>query len=520
MKYLNKTIIALAAIALSITMTSCDDFLDVRSENTAKEDDLFKSYKGFRDALTGAYMLMTNESAYGQNLTMTNVDALTQQWWCSSNHEDAFPLLYQLTNHQYGNDEAKSAISASYESLFKATAQANVIAKQCEENGSAIENSHLRATIKGEALAIRAYCQLDILRLFGQMPQGGSKQVKLPYSFCTGVSEMPEYYSFSEYCTLLEKDLDDALSLMKDNDPVCQYGFSNSSGSCSDDDYFVHREMRLNYFAVQALKCRYLLYVGKTTEAHTLALELINAQINGSTVKALSGNDDLKEIKNQKKMYYALPSECLFMLSKHDILKAANEVLYGYHTGDAEVSNSKHFVFTEADWTKLYASLGTISASNNRYLNCWGDGRNGNLKYKSTLKYWYSTEISGGSVEAIYANENYIYKQQIIPMIRMSEIYLIAVESSQTIAEANSLYADYIAGCGIPSTVCPQFDNLEDLKSEILNEYQREFVAEGQSFYAYKRTATKKMMFGTSEMTEDEYIIPLPDTEYDPALSR
>lgn len=516
MKYLNKTIIALAAIALSVSMTSCDDFLDVRSENTAKEDDLFKSYKGFRDALTGAYMLMAGESGYGQNLTMTHVDALTQQWWCTSSHEDEFPLLYQLTNHDYTNDEAKSSISGMYLSLFKAIAQANVVAKQCEENGSAITNSHYRATIQGEALAIRAYCQLDVLRLFGQMPQGGSKQVKLPYSFCTGVSEMPEYYSYSDYFALLEKDLDAAIALMKDNDPVVTYGFNNEV----EDEFFLHREMRLNYYAVLALKCRFLLYTGKTTEAHNLALEIINAQANGAAVKTLSGNDDLKAINNQKKAFYALPSECFFMLSKHDILKAANNVLYGYHVGDAEVRTEQHMVFTEANWTKLYASLGNIGASNNRYLNCWGEGRNGSQKFRATLKYWYSTEISAGSMEAIYANEYFMYKQQIIPMIRMSEIYLIAIETSQTVDEANRYYTDYIAGCGIPASVCPQFESLEDMKAEILNEYQREFVAEGQSFYAYKRTATRKMMFGTTEMTEDEYIIPLPETEYDPALSR
>lgn len=521
MKHTFKSIIALAAVAMSVSLTSCSDFLDVRSENTAKENDLLSTYKGFRDALSGAYMLMADEAVYGQNMTMTHLDAMTHLWWCASSHETGFPLLYQLTNHKYSDDEAKSAIAAMYGGLFKAIAQANVIAAHCDTDGGAIANQKLRNTIKGEALAMRAYCQLDVLRLFGQMPQNAKKQVKLPYSFCTGVDKMPEYYDYAEYCKLLEKDLDEALALMKDNDPVCQYGFSTESGKTSDDDFFVHREMRLNYYAVQALKCRYLLYTGRNADAHKLALDIINAKgADGNAVIKLSGVDDLKIITDQKKAYHGLPSECLFMLSKFDILKKANAVLYGFHQGEIEVSPKANMVMTAADWEKLYASQGTIAASNNRYLSDWGEGRNQSQVFKATLKYWYDQKYRAGTSEYVFAVENEMYKQQIIPMLRMSEIYLIAIETSTSVDEANKYYTDYMAECGIPAVACPTFESLEDVKAEVLNEYQREFVAEGQAFYTYKRTGTKKMMFESKDMTEDEYIVPLPDTEYDPALAR
>lgn len=519
MKHTFKSIIALAAVAMSVSLTSCSDFLDVQSENTAKENDLLSTYKGFRDALSGAYMIMADESGYGQNTTMTHLDAMTHLWWCISSHEDEFPLLYQLSNHKYGDDAAKSAIAGIYSNMFKAIAQANVISEHCQSDGGAIENAKLRNTIHGEALAIRAYCQLDVLRLFGQMPKNGAKKVRLPYSFCTGVDKMPDYYDYDAYCKLLEKDIDDALALMKDNDPVCEYGFSTESGKTSDDDFFVHREMRLNYYAVQALKCRFLLYTGRNAEAHKLALELINAKgSDGAPVISLSGVEDLKEVSGTKKAYHGLPSECLFMLSKFDILKKANAVLFGFHKDEAEVRQDENMVMTTADWNKLYVSQGTIAASNNRYLSQWADARQQTQTYKSTLKYWYSQDYKGGTIEQALAPQNEMYKQQIIPMLRMSEIYLIAIETSTSVDDANKLYTTYMGGCGIPASVCPQFESLEDMKAEMLNEYQREFAAEGQAFYTYKRVGAKRMMFDSKEMTESEYIVPLPDTEYDPAL--
>ena len=37
-------------------------------------------------------------------------------------------------------------------------------------------------------------------------------------------------------------------------------------------------------------------------------------------------------------------------------------------------------------------------------------------------------------------------------------------------------------------------------------------------FYTYKRLAAKNMLWNNDEITEDDYIIPLPATEYDPSL--
>ena len=50
----------------------------------------------------------------------------------------------------------------------------------------------------------------------------------------------------------------------------------------------------------------------------------------------------------------------------------------------------------------------------------------------------------------------------------------------------------------------------------MLNEYRREFYGEGQMFYTYKRTGATTMLWGNGNADENVYIVPLPETEYNP----
>ena len=64
--------------------------------------------------------------------------------------------------------------------------------------------------------------------------------------------------------------------------------------------------------------------------------------------------------------------------------------------------------------------------------------------------------------------------------------------------------------------ITTDFESLDEVRSLIVDEYRREFYAEGVMFYTYKRNGMSTMLWNADEMTEDEYIVPLPDTEYDP----
>ena len=77
--------------------------------------------------------------------------------------------------------------------------------------------------IKGECLAMRAYCHFDLLRLFGPMPTRTTASKILPYVTKVGI-EYNTHHSYQEFTELLENDLTDAGKLLYPFDPVIPAG--------------------------------------------------------------------------------------------------------------------------------------------------------------------------------------------------------------------------------------------------------------------------------------------------------
>lgn len=486
-------------MSLYLSVTSCNDWLDVQDQTKAKEEDFYAKKNGFKNALTGCYMTLADESIYGKSLTMSSIESLADLW--SLDDYQNLPEQYYLMRHDYDNSYAKDEILAIYAKLFNVVTQANVIMKNVRENGAALSGDpQLKGVIEGEAYAIRALCQLDVLRMFGQMPNGGNRQVELPYCETTTIDEVPVYYGFAEYAKKIESDLERAVTLLGEYDPVMQYTFSqldyHNAGMNLDEDFLYYRRSRLNYWAVKALQARFYLYVGNEEKAHLVAREIIDARgVDGKPVLELSGLDD---IDNER---WACPNECLFFLSKHNLRDYAEKLLFG--GSSSPFVNGRVLVISLDMLQQMYN--GVNISSHNRY-RIWNRSAKNvtGVPYAATRKYYW---------EADKAGVNPILNRQIIPMLRMSEVYLIAMETSTDLAEVNSLYDKYMRSHNVLLTE-DAFTSLDEVKAEMLNEYRREFYAEGQMFYTYKRYGTKNIMWYAPEMTESEYIVPLPDTEY------
>lgn len=482
-------------LILAVFITSCNEWLDVRPDTEQKEEDQFSSERGFYNALIGCYMSMASQDIYGERLTMSNIESMANLWYIedqSSRYEDLY-----LMRHDYTSDYGRSAIQTIYAKLFNVIAQANMLIKYTEERADVFADSTECAIIAGEAYAIRAFCQFDVLRLFGQMPQNASRQVELPYSETTSVFEMPPYYDFDAYVEKLKADLQMAESHLLNNDPLFEYTFSELSGSNVDNEYLMYRQSRLNYWAVKALKARVHLYLGETTEAYQTAKEIINATgPSGQPVMTMSGSTDMPN-------YNLLPSECLFHLSKYDLMDYTPTILVG---NSPDTRFSSQLVLSSTMISELFA--GETLGSHNRYINCWRKGSNaiqdasGN-RYAVTTKYYISESA-----------ENQTRYYQIIPMLRMSEVYLIAMETSTDLDEVNDWFQSYMREHG--DVTKPDFSSLTEAHTWIINEYRREFFAEGQMFYTYKRTGATSMLWRTAAVGENDYILPLPETEFNP----
>lgn len=495
-----RKIYILVLLLVAFGASSCNDWLDVRPETEQKEDDQFSTYKGVCSAMTGLYMLMGDQDIYGKRLTMTNIESLANLWYIDEGRTNRYEDSY-LKEHDYSNvTYSQAAIKAIYAKLFNTIVQANVIIKHLNEHGDVISDPAIRATLQGEAYGVRAYLQLDVLRLFGQVP-GGSQQVSLPYCETTNIDEMPAYYTFDQYVEKLKQDIEMAESLLNDNDPLFQYSFTelNSSYNAPVDDYMLFRQSRMNYWAVKALEARMYRYLGDDSMAYQKAKEIIDATLNGEPVMTMSGTRDFNA------GYKLCPNECLFYLSKYDVMDYSQDFLVGGSSN--KFSNSSNYGLTQDMLTELYS--GILTESHNRYINWW-NGMNGNVTDESgrprvvTMKYYWDADNV----------TNAMLYYQLIPMLRMSEIYLIAMESTTDLNEANNLYHTYMLEHNVPNL--PDFTSKEELQDFIVYEYRREFFAEGQMFYTYKRLNSTSMLWCDEPINEDDYILPLPTTEYNP----
>lgn len=507
-----KITLFITSVLLLAGVTSCNNWLDVEQDTEKKAGEMFDDYNGFKGALAGCYADLAGANLYGMALTMSHVDALAGLWYIDNTRSGLSQTLLEcnaFNEHNYGNNYAETAVKNIYGAFYNVILQANLIIEGCRDKGGYIEGEQARVLVEGEAYAIRALCQFDLLRLFGQLPAGATRTIELPYSFTTSLEEVPAYYGWEDYVALLQNDLDRALTLMKDKDPLFEYTYRElntlaAAGNGLDikDDFLTNRRIRMNYWAVKALQARFYLYIGENEKAREVALEVIDAKtVGGEPVVALSSQEDYG---NEGGTKYNSESECLFGVWMQDLPGVSVPLLAGGPAVGSPVDLNSVLVLTSA----LYGSCfeGAQTATDIRYSKLWSQTRqmNGSTVYPSIRKYYINKENENSDVQGV------------IPVLRLSEMYLIVVETAENVAEANRIYMEYMESKNV--RLHDPFVSLEDIKPELTREYRREFFAEGQLFYFYKRHQEKKLWSKAGrDMTEDDYSLRLPNTEFNPA---
>lgn len=466
---------------LTLLTTSCNNWLDVDSKYEVPATTMFETEQGFEDALIACYIHMNTDNLYGVELTMKCIDYLAQ-YWCNGNIYEAYQ---GFTYYSYSNAYLISTVDAIYMAHYNNIAQANLVLSHLDEAlESGVISKTKYAIIKAEALTIRAMHHFDVLRMFGQLPSSVESEDNL---YCTTTvdlayvtevtTETISMLDYSSFLTMLHADLDEAEELFSEYDT---YMFETDA----NDDFYEYRYYRFNYYAILALQARVYLYTGNTTYANGYARSVMAAtKPDGSVAFTLAGASGYLESDMQ------LLSESMFALQNYTNVSDANS-LYNY----TSISNPN--VMTTADLELLFTGRNT--ASNNRYLNLWGLYSEANVDDVPFYKKYITSDVTSSS----YLN---------VPMFRLSEMYLIAIECAETLAEANSLYKEYMVAR--QENITTDFISFDEVDEAVLNEYRIEFIGEGQMFYTYKRKGIKDMMWSTSTMTEANYILPLPTTE-------
>lgn len=133
------------------------------------------------------------------------------------------------------------------------------------------------------------------------------------------------------------------------------------------------------------------------------------------------------------------------------------------------------------------------------------DWRYGYYFEKINNYYWGNTKLWQLSPE--YNNRQ--------PLIRISEMWLIAAECAATGKEALEYFNVFRRHRGFDAGYDLKEEGLTDdiLKMHIGREYRKEFIGEGQWFFYCKRTDREDLPNVSVPFSKAYYVLPIPDQE-------
>ena len=149
--------LGLVSVAFAATATSCNDWLQVDTEDSIMEGLLYENDEGYMSALNGIYSQMNEQ--YGSNLSMGMIDVMAQYYNVEANTNHSF---YNYAAYKYDQAGFKGSSNSIWTSLYLYIANLNTLLKHCDEEGTKLSKLYY-PYVKGEALALRAFFHFDLL---------------------------------------------------------------------------------------------------------------------------------------------------------------------------------------------------------------------------------------------------------------------------------------------------------------------------------------------------------------------
>ena len=204
----------------------------------------------------------------------------------------------------------------------------NVVLNNIDKSVGVLPEAESRM-LRGEMLAVRAYLHFDMLRLFGPVYKLNPDAAAIPYNESEKVMALPLLSADSVIHEKILRDLDEAESLLADSDPVIANG---PMASLEDDQdvYVRYRQLRMNYYAVVALKARVYLYAGEQGNALAAARKLLEDPKVNEYFPAIDPNTLLANQRNPDRVF---STEVLAGIYKKD----REEIYTGYFDSEQAV---------------------------------------------------------------------------------------------------------------------------------------------------------------------------------------
>lgn len=473
------------ALALLLTLSACDAWLDVKPYDKISQDELLSTEDGYMKLLNGIYVELNSDMLYGGALSVEMIEIMGGAYTIGTDNT-VWGNYADLAEYEYGTDYWRARFNEIWNKAYSLILNCNLLLDNLQTTTVRFTGDNYKI-IKGEALALRAMLHFDMLRIFGPVYSRNPDMPAIPYY--KRYSVVPnEILPASEVADEILHDLQEARILLA-NDPVRTSGTMTSAPSDGSSTFMYYRNLRLNYYAVTSLLARCGLYFGDKESAYKYAVEVIEAADSGifpfvDRSLVTGSPDDPDRI---------FSSEVIFALTHSQ----RNKLFKNYY----DPSRIPNYVFrmdNDLMSNRIFGG-GALTGGNQddyRYRVNWVATGANRYFYK------YSDMADPGSIV-----------NTMIPMIRLGELYLIAAESRSEDIGAGVVYVNKLrANRGV--------SGLQSLTQEILQyEYIRELYGEGQLFFMYKRMFSP-VLFSSNDSrnprpSDAVFVVPLPSSETD-----
>ncbi|MDR0543996.1 MAG: RagB/SusD family nutrient uptake outer membrane protein [Odoribacteraceae bacterium] len=497
MKKRNTLIATLLSLFFAPGIVSCNDWLEVDSSSNVIEEVLFEDPAGFRTAVNGVYRLLSQQQLYGRELTWGALSVLGNNYDATrlpgGSTSSAFSYR-EMAAGNYASSYTADLIDPIWEQGYRVIANCNNIIQYTNERDGAffIEGEVEKKMILGEMLGLRAMMHLDILRLFAPATRADDGKTYIPY--VTAYPEkQPEHLTVAATLDKIIADLEQARTLLAEVDTVA-YPTRLSSWSArltsaySTADFISKRGTHFNYFAAAAILARAYQWRGATGDAEKAYQAARGVYIYSVTKTwfTFTPSTNLAVVENN--VHRKMPHDIIFTLF--------NNNLYAMVAAATPNATSQSF-FIKNDGLLFGGSYAD-------------DFRLNLINADKTSRRW---TIPTGNQTA-YPTADIIRQQgPLAPVVRLTEMayimceYLVDVDMTQAVTILTRIKT--ARGSKTPVNSVSKEAFLEDLYLEMT----REFLAEGQTFFLYKRL--NKPMYngaGVIDMT-GRYALPIPYSE-------
>ena len=134
--------------------TSCESWLDVKPKTEEEAERMFSTEEGFKSALAGTYISLSQPELYGRELTFGMVGVLGQEWGSGSDLGNQYSAYSYLLNYNYEQVVSKALIDAVWNKMYEGIANVNTLIQYSDLKREVLGDYY--GVVRGEALALRA----------------------------------------------------------------------------------------------------------------------------------------------------------------------------------------------------------------------------------------------------------------------------------------------------------------------------------------------------------------------------